>query len=77
MSFGSLVFTPLVKKLQEALRQPAAVRADGELPVAHRIASLPSSQSFWRSEIASTWLLRDRPDGPMSSIAEVPRASSK
>ncbi len=31
MSFASLVFTPLVKKLQERYGSPATVRAHGEL----------------------------------------------
>ena len=68
MSFGSLVFTPLVKKLQErygSRRQYERMENSGD----RRIASPTSRPSSWPSETAFTGQRRERPDGLMCSIA--------
>ena len=76
MSFGSLVFTPLVKKLQErygSRRQYERMENSGASQdrfTAFESEFLAERDSFY-------WRRPERPAGPMCSIAAAPRAFSK
>ena len=73
-SFGSLVFTPVVKALEErygSRRQYARIEQLG----ARQVASDLRSKSIYASATPFTWPASARPAGLISSIEEDQKAS--